>query len=128
MRPPTVAVVVAVFAIVRAAEREIVVVAVDESVLAGPAVTPDGAAIVAVLFSVAVPLEVPLIVKVTEPPEGSVGTVVARLLLAAIAPPHAAPPVGEPHVMLETVIAAGIVSPRLVPFAADGPLFVTTIV
>ena len=115
-----------VLATVSVATFEIVVVADDVSTLVPLAVTPVGGAIVAVFVMLAVPLEVPLTVNVTDPPLGSVGTVVEILLPAATLPGHTALPVALPHVVVTPVIATGTVSVTVVPLASLGPLLLTT--
>ena len=115
-----------VFATVSVATLLIVVVADDVSVLVPLAVTPVGGAIVAWFVMLAVPLDVPLTVNVTDPPLGSVGTVVDMLLPAATLPGQTALPVALPHVVVTPVIAAGTVSVTVVPLASLGPLLLTT--
>jgi hypothetical protein len=53
---------------------------------------------------------VPLIVIVTEPPVGKVGTLPDTLLPATVGAAQVAPPLGEPQLAVTPVIAAGTAS------------------
>ena len=91
-------------------------------------VTPAGAVTVAVLDSV-LPLlavTVPLMVKVTLPPAGSVVLLLLTVEPATLTAPQAAPPAGLPQLAVMLPMPAGSVSAKLAPFAADGPALLTT--
>ena len=70
-------------------------------------------------------MAVPLIVKVTDPPAGSVVTVLVTALPATLTVPQAAPPVAAPQTALTPITSAGTVSANCAPLAASGPLFTT---
>jgi hypothetical protein len=90
---------------------------------------PDGGVIEAVLLNVPVaePDTVPLIVIVTEPPEGSVGIVALTLLpLIVIALGQTAPPLAVPQLAANPVMLAVTASATVLPSAALGPALVMT--
>src|SRR5512139_1865680 len=103
----------------------IVVGALDELLAGVGSSTPAGAATVAVFVIAPRPVAVPLMVKVTEPPAGSVVTVLVTEFPATFTVPHTAPPVTAPHTALTPATCAGTVSANCAPLAASGPLFTT---
>ena len=92
----------------------------------GSVVPAGGFAVALFVTDVPLPGAAPVIVNVTLPPLGRVGIVLVTVLPARLTAPHAAPPVGEPHVAPTPVIDAGTASLNVVPFASLGPRFVTT--
>src|ERR1022692_4274289 len=120
--------------IARSATRLTVSVSLALLLLGFGSVTPAGAATLAVLVivPVALPATVAFTVKVTLPPDGSVGTTMpvpcisATVVLGAVG--HAAPLLGLPQVTLVTLRFATAGSVNTAPFAADGPALLTTMV
>jgi hypothetical protein len=88
-------------------------------------VTPDGGAIVAVLTIVPDAAPVPITMKVTLPPAGSIAIVVLMFPEPA-AVPQLAPAVALPQVQVTPV--NGGVSVKMAPLAAPGPALVTRMV
>lgn len=72
--------------------------------------TPGGGDTVAILLSVPDAGAVPMIVTVTEPPLGIVGTDPETLPGCTTGSPHTAPPTGFPHVAVTAVRPAGSAS------------------
>ena len=114
---------------------EITVVLSDALLLPAPvlpgsvgSVTPAGAITRAVLVKVPDCGAVPVTVKVTVAPEGSVVMVLVTLLPATLTGPHTAPPVAEPQEAATPVTTPGTLSLNCARLAACGPAFETTIV
>jgi hypothetical protein len=91
-------------------------------------VTPVGGVTIAVLVIVAALPAVPVRVKVTLPPLGSVGIASVPACKAATVEltGQAAPPVAVPQVSVLAVKLATAGSLTVAPLAAEGPLLVTT--
>ena len=95
-------------------------------------VVPTGAVTVAVLTMVPVAAGVPVTLKVTEPPLGSVGITMpapcikAVVVLATVG--QAAPPTGVPQVTPVTVRPAAAASWKMALVAGLGPALLTTMV
>jgi hypothetical protein len=99
--------------------------------LGSGSLTPGGKPIVAVFVMVPVaPGEtVPLIVIMTLPPDGKVGTPPLTLLpTTLIFVGQTAPAEALPQLAETPVIALGTISLNVVPFAADGPALLIRIV
>ena len=95
-------------------------------------VTPAGVATLATLLMLPVAPAVPVTLKLTLPPLGSVGIVMPAPCMAAIVTlagaAHAAPPVGAPQLTAVTVRFATAGSVKIAPSAPAGPALATTIV
>src|SRR5947208_3644166 len=91
-------------------------------------VMPAGAVTVAMLAIVPLTPAVPLRVNVTLPPLRNVGIMIPAPCSAASVdePGHAAPPLGLPQVTVAAVKFTTTGSVNAAPFAAAGPLLVTT--
>src|SRR5438270_912713 len=113
----------------KSAEVLVTVAEVVLELLAGVgSVTPVGGVTLAVLDRV-LPLlavTVPLMVKVTLPPEGSVVMLLLTAEPLTLTVPHTAPPVGLPQLAVMLPMPAGSVSAKLAPSAAAGPPLLTS--
>jgi hypothetical protein len=88
--------------------------------------TPTGPVTVAVFVNDCEPNgALALIVIVTEPPAGNVGTLPDTLLPTTAGVAQVAPPLGDPQLAVTPVIAIGTVSAQVAPSAALGPAFDT---
>jgi hypothetical protein len=121
-----------VFVIVRSGCDVIVSVSVALLFPGVGSLVPDGVAILATFTMLPEAPAVPVTLKVTLPPLGSVGiTIPVPCINATVVLPtagHAALPVADPHVTPVTVRLLTAGSVKTAPLAPEGPPLLTTIV